>query len=245
MAARAHRLFVDSIEPEFTLEGERAHYLRDVLRLRVGDEVVVFDGVVEHAAKITAIDKRACSIERGRTLRRVRRRPRVHLCHAAIKTSLDAVAQSATELGITNFWVFGAERSNARAHLRHDRLERIVRSAAEQCQRISVPALHAVPDLAHLTAALTTARIFFGDTNVAAAANFEPAAATDDVAIVIGPEGGWTDAETALLVAGGADAVHLGPQVLRATTAGTTALAALHATRGWPVDTEPVTGANG
>ncbi len=245
MAARAHRLFVEAIDTEFTLEGERAHYLRDVLRLRVDNEVVIFDGAIEHLATINAIGKRTCTIETGRALRRARNRPRVHLCHAAIKSSLDAVAQSATELGITDFWVFGADRSNARPHIRHDRLERIIQSAAEQCQRISIPALHSASDLTSLTASLAAARVFFGDTQVDASATFDGVEPTNDVAIIIGPEGGWTDAETARLVSAGAHPVHLGAQVLRATTAGLTALAALHAVRGWPADTESVTVANG
>lgn len=244
MAARAHRLFVEVIEAEFTLEGERAHYLRDVLRLAVGHEIVVFDGAVEYAARIAAIGKRTCSIELSEALRQARPRPRLHLCHAAIKARLDAVAQTATELGITDFWVFAAERSNVRAALRGDRLERIVRSAAEQCQRVSVPSLHSVESLAGLLTSLAPARIFFGDTNEAEA-GFGAASPSDEIAIIIGPEGGWTAAETGALIAAGAQPVYLGPQVLRATTAGNAALAAINATRGWPTDAEFAPGANG
>ena len=246
MARRTHRLYVGHTEDEFSLESDRVHYLRDVLRLRENDEFLVFDGHSEYEATLKSLDKRHCVIKRGRPTRKATVRPRLHLCHAALKTSLDQVVQVATELAVTDFWMFGAARSNAPRRWRLERLARIAQGAAEQCQRVSTPELHEAQDLVTLLDGLAGSAVFFGDIVPGAqATRFSALEPHRDVAIVIGPEGGWTTTEQSLLRDHDAHAVHLGPQVLRATTAGHTALAALHTARGWPVDAIEHDAANG
>ena len=241
MAQRSHRLYVDAIERAIHLDRDRAHYLRDVLRLRPGDELVIFDGRIEAEARVVTLDRKAAALAAGAVLRRAVPRPRLHLAQAALKTNLEPVAQAATELAITDFWVFAASRSNAPARLRRDRLQRVVQSAAEQCRRVSVPRLHEADDTAAMASALADTVVFFADTATAAhSGDFARSMGDTDTAILIGPEGGWTDAERAHLVNQGAHPLHLGALVLRATTAGHAALAALHSTRGWPRDAEPL-----
>jgi 16S rRNA (uracil1498-N3)-methyltransferase len=108
--------------------------------------------------------------------------------------------------------------------------QRIVESAAEQCGRLRLPLLHAPTSLPILLAARPAAQTFLLDPG-APALDGVPALA--DTLLLVGPEGGFTEAERAAAHASGAQSMGLGRLILRADTAPLAALTVLRQSWGW------------
>ncbi|MEQ8968515.1 MAG: 16S rRNA (uracil(1498)-N(3))-methyltransferase [Azospirillaceae bacterium] len=206
------------------LGGDRAHYLRGVLRLAPRAPVALFNGRDgEWRATIEALDKR------GARLRvEGRRRPQTQAgdlwaVFAPIKKArLDFLAEKATELGATALQpVFTRHTDVGRVNIA--RLAANAVEAAEQCERLDVPAVREPVDLAGLLEAWPADRALLVCVEVGEA---EPAAAAarrlsgGPAAVLTGPEGGFRQSELDLMR--GLPFVHpvgLGPRVLRAETA--------------------------
>jgi 16S rRNA (uracil1498-N3)-methyltransferase len=146
---------------------------------------------------------------------------------------MELVVEKATELGVTAILPFAAERSQLRglADARLERWRRIARAACEQCGRTVEPEVLACADLDAVVARVPDAAESWllspWRADDAAAARFTAAAppAAGELLLVIGPEGGLTDAENARLRDAGARPVTLGRRVLRFETAAIAALA--------------------
>jgi len=217
-----------------TVSGDPAHYLRTVMRAVPGDTIGVFNGKDgEWRARITAADRRSCSLAIETLARPQRTEPGPWLLFAPIKkTALDFLVEKATELGAERLWPVITERTVAqRVNLR--RLHAHTIEAAEQCERLTVPHLAEPVALSKLAGVWPTDRaLFVLDT----AGTGQPLAEVlqsmrtnsgppPSHALLIGPEGGLTSSELdALLDLPFATVVGLGPRILRAETA---ALAAL------------------
>ena len=233
------RLHVDAVltaNTALTLDPERSHYLCRVLRQRRGDRVLLFAGDgLGYGAEIDSADPRACEV---RLLEIEDTEPpprlRLHLGQAMIKGErLDFVLQKATELGATDIWLLETERTEvhitgSRVSRRETHWQRIVESAAEQCGRLRLPILHGPISLNTLLADRPGAQTFLLDP---AAPPIDAAAARVDTLLLIGPEGGFSDAERAAAHAGGARSIGLGKLILRADTAPLAALSILR--QGW------------
>ncbi len=239
---RLTRLYVpgplaDATEAELP-EAAAAHVTR-VLRLRPGDPLLLFDGSgAEFRAELAEGGRRA----RVRILERTPGLPesplRVTLVQAVSRGErMDWTLQKAAELGVCRIRpvlsarsVVRLDASQSERRLRH--WEAVVASACEQCGRSGLPVVDPPVDLArHLAEPPGAgARLMLGprspQTLVARAAGLA------DVALLIGPEGGFDEAETAAAQAAGYAAVRLGPRVLRTETAGIAALAVLQALSG-------------
>lgn len=213
-----------------------AHHATRVLRLGAGDPLVLFDGsggeyhatLVEAARRgATARVERFDPIERESPLS-------VTLVQAVLATdAMDYAVRKAVELGVaaiqpivaarSQFPLATGQRDKRVAHWRG-----IAVAACEQCGRNRVPFVAApLPFEAWLEAPRGAPVVIAGPATATSLAAF--AARSVPAAIVVGPEGGFTDAEMARAQAGGVQAVHLGPRVLRAETAGVAALAMLAA----------------
>lgn len=212
-------VFVEDIARP-TLGADDRHHLERVLRLRAGDPLTVSDG---HGRW------RACRygvpIEPVGDLHHVpRRTPSLTVAFAPVKGDRpEWVVQKLTELGIDRILVLETERSvvrwaGERAQRQLDRLNRVAREAAMQCRRCHLPELDG-PYAPTVVGALPGA---------ARADRGGRPLSTDDVVVLVGPEGGWTDEERR----GAPDAVALGDHVLRAETAAVTAGALMTALRG-------------
>jgi 16S rRNA (uracil1498-N3)-methyltransferase len=210
----------------------QAHHLGTVLRRGPGDAVRLFnprDG--EFEASIAALRK-----DRGAFVVAARRRPPVPepplaLLVAALKRdALDLVVEKATELGATRILPVLTARTVA-SHSNTARLAAIARSAAEQCERLSVPL---ITDAAPLPAVLDA----WDGTPLAVAAERRDAAPLPLVAgamraLLVGPEGGFTPAELDDLARRPfVTPCKLGPRILRAETAAVAGLAVLAACNG-------------
>jgi 16S rRNA (uracil1498-N3)-methyltransferase len=207
----------------------QAHYLGTVMRRAVGDVVHLFNGRDgEWTARITALGRHAagftveaqfCPQERGVE-------PDIWLAFALLKRdATDLVVEKATELGVAAICPVVTARTNAnRVNL--DRLQAIAVEAAEQCERLTVPTLHAPRALAALLDAWPAGRRLI----VAAERSEAPPLAPIDTpcGLLIGPEGGFTPAELDVLRAHAlVTLASLGPRILRAETAAIAGLARL------------------
>jgi len=246
MSRPAPRLFVeDALESgaEIRLDAGPAHYLAQVLRLKPGAEVRLFNGRDgEWRATLTEAVKRACTLAVEARTRDQQGPPPLTLAFAPLKKSpMDFLIAKAVELGATALQPIITERTETQ-RLNAERVQAQVREAAEQCERLDLPTLaepmkfaaflKAWPEDGTLWAADETG----GGAPFAAYAADAPDPAAHAHAILIGPEGGFTAQELASL-----DGltfvrrIHLGPRILRAETA---ALAALTCWQGlfgdWP-----------
>lgn len=233
------RLFIDSdfeVNQPLHLSAERSHYLCRVLRARAEDDVVVFngDGNAWLANVVQPDARRARLLVRGMTVAAAPPACHLHLAMAMLKGDRqDYVLQKAAELGVTDVWLLQTERTEAR--VRNERLasrlehwQRVLQSSCEQCGRWRVPLLHPPAPLDALWQALDETTAFFFQPG---APQFDPPHDIADVAVIIGPEGGFSDAECGAAVANGANLVGLGQLVLRADTAPVAVLSLIR--QGW------------
>lgn len=243
-----HRFFAEGPMPAqgvIPLSAGALHHLRDVLRLDTGAEIIVVHDGIAVRSRLTAVGETTAEGETLETLP-ARHLPRVTLVQGLAKgQKMDDVVRQATEIGVSRIVPFAAERSvvkldAARAGARTERWRRIAAEAAQQSQRADIPQVHDVVPTAALPDVLAGSIIVvcWEDAGTAAEGIAEaiellaPAPATE-VAVVVGPEGGLTAGEVALLEEAGAVAVSLGATVLRTETAGVVAAAlAIHARGG-------------
>lgn len=221
----APRLFVPgplAAGASLALEGPQAHYLARVMRVAAGDAVVLCDNLTgEWAACITASGKREVMIEVGAMLRRREDVPDFLLCAALLKKDcFDLVLEKATELGVRAIQPVLTRRCVA-DKLNAERARAILIEAAEQCARTALPELAEPVRLDRLLADWDSARtLFFADENGGAPAPAAYSAHPGPAALLVGPEGGFDDAERASIRAHPrAIAISLGPRILRGETA--------------------------
>lgn len=238
------RLFVsgDLINgTEVVLDGDRARYLGRVLRLRVGDEVTVFNGNgPEWAASIAGMTKNTATLAIGESTDAVAESPlKIHLVQGISRGErMDYVVQKATELGVKRITPvlteYGVVRlDDQRAAKRRDHWEGVAASACEQSGRSRLPLIDAPLPL----------KTWFGmkpadaDVDLILAPGAGTPLATvpspgTKVCILIGPEGGFSQVEYEDAEVSGFQAVSLGPRILRTETAATAALAVMQAAWG-------------
>ena len=224
------RLFVETLLSEglsLTIDGAQAHYLTNVMRLKPGAGVKLFDDVTgEWLGAVTAVGKRQVDVEIVAQLRLREPVPDLWLGAAPIRRArYDLVAEKACELGVARFTPVLMRRAVV-DKVKPDRLRAQMIEAAEQCGRTALPVIDAEVRLAEWIAGLGERTLFFADE-----AGGEPArgaflANPGPAAILIGPEGGFDDAERAAIRAvPGAVRISLGPRILRAETAAIAAIA--------------------
>jgi 16S rRNA (uracil1498-N3)-methyltransferase len=238
-----HRFHVPQAAPgaRVTLPDHTAHHAREVLRLRAGAAVRVFDGTGnEWDAVLDEVSRRSVS---------------AHLLHAAVPRAestlglvlamaalkgdrMELVIQKATELGVCELWPVVTSRTDAAARpalkgSRSERWERVASGAAEQCGRAVVPRVAPTVTLEELLQrSFEGARVALLETPGHAPL---PSLALDPASpllLLVGPAGGFEPKEAAALRAAGFLSASLGPRVLRAETAAVAAVAVAQAAWG-------------
>jgi len=197
---------------------DEEHHHLVVARAETGELIEVFDGkgnVWTVAAE--SVSKR----ETVAVLKESRRIPppsvELILGIALIRTAaLELALEKAVEIGVTRVAPFAAARSNAVAGNRHDRWSRIVIEAAKQSKRYHVPAIDGVAKFEQVLAIPASTKIMFAERD---GGSLQSALAGSPALYLIGPEGGWTDAEIATARERGFDPVSLGAGILKAETA--------------------------
>ena len=224
------RLFVDqpiSDGQTLNLSDAQAQYLYAVMRQRAGGHVRAFDGQNgEWLAQIASLSKRAGQLVATSQLRAQSPAPDLWLCFAPIKKArMDMIVEKATELGATRLLPVITDFSQS-GRLRTDRMRAQVIEAAEQCGALHVPQVDDPRTLAQLLADWPQDRpLWFCDEALSDQATETQPQKTAKGALLIGPEGGFSETERARLAAlPQAHAVSLGPRILRADTAAVAAL---------------------
>lgn len=224
------RLFVTTRLSEgarVELDAGQANYLGNVLRMKEGAELLLFDGASgEWLARIAGAGKKRMTLTIERRTREAEAIPDVWLAFAPVKRGqIDWLVEKATELGVARLLPVTTQRTIVE-RLNLERLRAHIIEAAEQCGRTRLPELAEPAALARFLDQRDPARtLYFADEagGEPAASAFKPGAAT----ILTGPEGGFTEEErTAVRAAPNAHPISLGPRILRAETAALAALAA-------------------
>lgn len=236
------RFFVDPqllAESSAVISGELYNHMATVLRLGVGDAIILADGNGnEAAARITALDKGTLSIviEAATTNPATAGSISITLFQGLPKgEKLDLILQKCTELGVDRIVPFIAERSVARLagerlDKRVQRWEKIVREAARQSGRSRIPAIGFAAELKIALASDHSALkllLWEGEQEHGLRSVLARSEQPASVAVIIGPEGGLTQAEAAAASMAGFMPVTLGRRILRTETAGPAVLAVL------------------
>jgi len=239
-----HRLYVDSalgIDSEVDLELDRARYAGRVLRLGKGDSLQLFNGDGKQYDGDILTAKRQSLRVRISSAEAVSRESSLglHLLQGIARGErMDTVIQKATELGVHRITPLLSERvvvrldeKRTRSRMQHWR--NVVISACEQCGRNSLPTVdepQRIADLVDNSEALPACRRAFvpGGTSLRELGPRDG----EDVAVLIGPEGGLTQLEIEMTEAAGFIATGLGPRILRTETAGAAAIAVLQSAYG-------------
>jgi 16S rRNA (uracil1498-N3)-methyltransferase len=238
-----HRFHVPEAAPgaHVTLPEHTAHHAREVLRLRAGAEVRVFDGAGhEWDAVLDEVSRRTVSARLLNAAAPRRESPlRLCLAMAALKGDrMELVIQKATELGVAEIWPVVTDRTDAAARpalkgSRSERWERVASGASEQCGRATVP--HVAPTVtlgALVERAWDGARAALLETEGHPALPSLPVDPASPLLLLVGPAGGFEPAEMASLRSAGFLAASLGPRILRAETAAVAAVSIAQATWG-------------
>jgi 16S rRNA (uracil1498-N3)-methyltransferase len=236
----SQRLFVDhslSEGEQITCTPEQASYLRAVLRLGDGDEILIFNGRDgEWRARLAEAGKRGAVLEAQSLVRAQTGGPDIHYLFAPLKRSrLDYMVQKATEMGVARLSPVITRHTVAeRVNLERMRANAI--EAAEQCGILRVPEVAEPVKLPALIEAWDASRrLIFCDEGAEQASPLAALSALPPgpVAVLIGPEGGFSPDERAMIRARpGAVALSLGPRIMRADTAAVAALALVNAALG-------------
>lgn len=237
---KLQRLFLDTpLAPGalVALGKDQAHYLLTVLRLEDGAEVLVFNGRDgEYGATLRPQSKKAANLEIGVQTRAQPPQARLEFLFAPLKVGrLDYLVQKATEMGVSKMTPVFTDHTQLHK-VNVGRLAANVLEAAEQCGNLAIPDLGEAVKLEALLSDWDPARrIIFCNESQAGnnPAEILGSLTERDLALLVGPEGGFSERERVLL----ADLpfvtpIPLGPRILRADTAAVAALTAVQMTIG-------------
>ncbi len=217
------------------VQGDAANHIARVLRLAVGDALTLFDGAGgEYAGRIQAIAKGTVIVEVGERCAVERESPLSLTLAQGVSRGerMDWVVQKAVELGVSRLVPVLTERSVVRldprqALSKQRHWQGIAIAACEQCGRDRIPEVAMPVPLAQLLDGLAPegSRLLLSPEGGATLADLESVHAS--LTVLIGPEGGLSEAERRAARAQGFQALRLGPRVLRTETAAVAALAVL------------------
>jgi 16S rRNA (uracil1498-N3)-methyltransferase len=209
----------------------QAHYLGTVMRRGPGASVRLFNGADgEWQARLASIKRDRAVLAVETRLRAQAAEPDLWLAFALLKRdATDLVAQKATELGASALLPVTTERTNAE-RINAARMTVIATEAAEQSERLTVPRVVPLQRLPDLLAEWPAGRTLFAAIERSDAAPLRPRQGGNMAALLVGPEGGFSERELdALRARPFVVPVSLGPRILRAETASIAGLALLQA----------------
>ncbi|MVW70836.1 16S rRNA (uracil(1498)-N(3))-methyltransferase [Bordetella sp. 15P40C-2] len=242
------RFFCDaplSPRTRIALPDALAHHAVRVLRLRDGADIVLFDGQGGEYPATLIVEGKTANAQLGEHLpREAELAGRITLAQGLPSgDKMDWVVEKAVELGASRVTPITAQRSvlqlsGARLEKRVAHWSRIAQAAAEQCGRnrlmpvdapMGLQEWLALPEpglrlLCHPEAAGTLTEVL---------QQAREQGPLESISLLIGPEGGWSDAELELAARHGVRSVRYGPRVLRTETAGVALIAAITALLGW------------
>ncbi len=236
----SQRLFVDHPLGEgsrIDCTPEQASYLRTVLRLSDGDEILIFNGRDgEWRARLATSGKRGAQLEAQSLVRAQAGGPDLTYIFAPLKRArLDYMVQKATEMGVARL-VPVITRHTIAERVNLDRMRANVIEAAEQCGILRVPAIEDPVKLPALLQGWDSDRVLIfcdEDAEISNPLSVLAGLRPGPLSVLVGPEGGFSPDERDMIRAlPQAAAVSLGPRIMRADTAAIAALALVNAALG-------------
>ena len=222
---RLHRFYLStpiSLDTFDITDRDLVHQWRTVFRYNVGSQVILFDGTgVDYLVMITSLRNLGATIEVVQK-KNNKRKPKIELtiCVGLIKKdNFELVVQKVTELGVSRIIPVLCERSEKK-NINIERLQKIVIESSEQSGRCDLAVIHEIIELSDLLqrGTLPENKIvlhpdgqYIGD--------MLQAKTPTDLAVFIGPEGGFSDRELKEFAEHNIPSISLGPQILRAETA--------------------------
>ena len=217
-----------SADIEWLPNDAQSHYLLNVLRLKIGDEIKVFDGQNgEYVGKIVSLSKKNCTVKILQKVRDMKYCPDLWLLFAPVKKDkTDFIIEKACELGVRKIIPTITEHTIS-DKVRLERYQAQAIEACEQCRRLDIPTIDTPVELRKLLANWPSERkLYYMDEtgegqNILTAFNpkFQKAA------ILVGPEGGFAEQELHMLAQQEfCQGVSMGKRILRAETAVAAAL---------------------
>ncbi len=246
MSSSLFRLFVEpglSSGQTIEISREQQHYLLNVLRMKKGSSLLVFNGRDgEWRAEVLPVSRKKCILEVIEQTRKQRADgaaplPDLHYLFAPIKRGrLDYMVQKATELGVSHIQPVVTDYTNV-GRVKMARMEANIIEAAEQCGILRLPSLGEPISLDKVLDGWDMGRkIIFCDEAAALSSPLEALGSLqrhEKLAVLIGPEGGFSPEESARLRGReGVLAISLGPRIMRADTAAVAALSLVNACLG-------------
>lgn len=228
---KLHRFYVQNIHTKAGhLELDQQIWIHDqallnqwlrVLRFKVGNELVLFNNTEERLYKISKIEPPASVfLEMITEIERKLPTKHVYLMWSLLKKDKNEwVLQKATELGVKDFVPIIADRSE-KTGLNLERAKNIVIEAAEQCGRSDLPVIREAINLETALEEYKDLPLFICEQAEGAKTLIN----VDELGVLIGPEGGWSDKEKALFKKKNLKHINLSDLTLRAETAAITAL---------------------
>lgn len=212
-------------------DNEQIHHLWQVMRLKPGDQVTLFDGQgQEYGALIR-------QIKRGEVIFQIQSAISGSAKESPLKiilgigvlkgTKFDWLIQKLTELGVAEMVPFYSQRTvpnwqDIKLIYKKNRWEKIALAAAKQCQRSKIPLIHPPCSFKEALQKVTgeVLKIFIWEKETTKPLAHQPLVPSSRIYVLIGPEGGFSDEEAVQAQEAGFAPVHLGPRILRSETAG-------------------------
>jgi 16S rRNA (uracil1498-N3)-methyltransferase len=231
------RFFVDAVQSGHArITGQEAHHLTRVLRVEPGQQFEISDNQNVYLAEVESARKDLVSFAIQERLAAPEPRVRTTLLASLVRFErFEWIIEKATELGVERIIPLETERTEKglrkAAEKRLARWNRIAREASEQSRRARLPEIQVAVVLADAIVIEAGHRYLLDEATASPmlAAFPAPRRAGDSVALLLGPEGGWTDRERVLIASAGWCAVSLGHEILRAETAAIAGLAIVNA----------------
>ena len=232
---RIPRVFIDiplDIGTHITLPIEAHRHIINVLRLKEGHSVILFNGLgSEFLSQIVSIEKKQSSVKVLEENSTPTSSPlKIELALSLIKNDkFDFALQKSVELGIDSISPIVANRSTIKVDSKREQNRRnhwmgIIQNACEQSGRTTIPQLNPICSIDDWLTLSDSPVLLFEPT---ASATLQSLSPMKKVRVIIGPEGGFTDKELELMNHSNIHMLKLGPRVLRAETAAITAVSAL------------------
>ncbi len=225
---RSHRFYTPiELSNDLTLElpKEAAHHCIQVLRYSVGKELSLFNGDgFDYLAIITAIEGKNCQVKISDKISPLNESPiNIHLFQGIAKgEKMDLIIQKAVELGVNQITPLFSERCNVklddkRLNKKMAHWQAVATSACEQSGRALIPLINSPANLKNLKIPINIQGFYLEPT---ASQSIKEQSGLTEIALFIGPEGGFSELDIQQLETLNIKGLKLGPRILRTETAG-------------------------
>ena len=230
MIAKIRLYFSDKIQSDLVaqLTKEQTHYIKDVMRLKIGDSFSVFNNQGEWQVSILNYERQATKIKVLGKFRDKKEEQNIWLAFSPIKQNpLNFIIQKGTELGVQKFIPILSERTIVK-DINIERIKKIIVESAEQSNRISVPEIAKLETLKKFISSFPEKGcLVFCDNNYGKS-NLKNILSKKDlgpICILIGPEGDFSENERKLIIdLKQSQSILLAKNILRAETAAVAAV---------------------